>query len=166
MDALELRWILQFHLAKNAAMDILSQEPDAIASSRRPRTNLRIGAGAMNELVQVLEGNSAAAPPANILEGLSSEIAHRTVDGSPRTIYEELWHIAYWQQMTLDWVRGIETPYPEHASEGFPTADAVVRESWQELCDRFFHTNRAAVKAAQDWSRIDLQIHCPSPAGR
>jgi hypothetical protein len=120
----------------------------------------------MNELVQVLEGNSAAAPPANILEGLSSEIAHRTVDGSPRTIYEELWHIAYWQQMTLDWVRGIETPYPEHASEGFPTADAVVRESWQELCDRFFHTNRAAVKAAQDWSRIDLQIHCPSPAGR
>jgi hypothetical protein len=120
----------------------------------------------MNELVQVLEGNSAAAPPAFILEELSSETAHRTVDGSPRTIYEELWHIAYWQQMTLDWVRGIETPYPEHAIEGFPTADDVACESWQQLCDRFFQTNRAAVKAAQDWSRIDVQVRCPSPPGR
>jgi hypothetical protein len=60
----------------------------------------------VNELEQVLMGDSAHTPPAIILEGLASEAAHCTVAGAPRTIYEELWHIAFWQQVTLDWIRG------------------------------------------------------------
>jgi hypothetical protein len=52
----------------------------------------------MNELEQVLTGDSAHTPPAIILEGLPSEAAHGTVAGAPHTIYEELWHIAFWQQ--------------------------------------------------------------------
>jgi hypothetical protein len=120
----------------------------------------------MDELERILISDSAAAPPAFILEGLSSDAAHRTVDGAPRTIYEELWHIVYWQQMTLDWVRDIETPYPEHASEGFPTADAIARESWDELRERFFQTGREAVDAVRDESRIAAKVRCPSPPGR
>jgi hypothetical protein len=63
-------------------------------------------------LVQALIGESAAAPPAHILEGLPSEFAHRAVAFAPHTIYDELWHIAFWQQVTLDWVTGIEMPFP------------------------------------------------------
>ncbi len=74
----------------------------------------------MHELEQVLIGDSAASPPAVILESLDDSLADRIVRGAPRSIYEELWHITYWQQITLEWVEGIETPYPVHRLRRFP----------------------------------------------
>jgi uncharacterized damage-inducible protein DinB len=118
-----------------------------------------------NELEEVLTGDSAAAPPAFILEGLPSEAAHRIVEGAPRTIYEELWHIVYWQQMTTEWVNEIETPYPAHASEGFPAEDDQARESWDELRERFLRGNRVAAAAARDEIRLDVPVRCPSRPG-
>ena len=41
----------------------------------------------MNELEQTLIGDSAAAPPAHILEGMQSDLAHRVIEGAPHTIY-------------------------------------------------------------------------------
>jgi uncharacterized damage-inducible protein DinB len=119
----------------------------------------------MNELEQVLAGDSAHTPPAVILDGLESDAAHRAIAGAPRTIYEELWHIAFWQQVTLDWVRGIETPYPVHASAGFPTVDDAVREHWDGLRQRFSEGNKEAAEAAQDVRRLEVQVRCPSRPG-
>jgi uncharacterized damage-inducible protein DinB len=119
----------------------------------------------MNELERGLAGDSAHTPPAIILEGLSVEAAHHTVAGAPRSIYEELWHIAFWQQVTLDWVRDIETAYPVHASDGFPTAADVATEDWGQLCQRFFATNRQADAAALDTSRLEVEVRCPSRPG-
>jgi uncharacterized damage-inducible protein DinB len=119
-----------------------------------------------NELEQVLMGDSAAAPPAYILEGLSNKAAHGTIAGAPRTIYEELWHIVYWQQMTLDWIAEIVTPYPVHASEGFPTEQHKAAEGWDELRERFFRTSQIAAAASRDPIRLDLPIRCPSPPGK
>jgi uncharacterized damage-inducible protein DinB len=119
----------------------------------------------MNELEQVLAGDSAHTPPAEILDGLSAEAAHHAIAGAPRTIYDELWHIAFWQQITLDWVRGIETPYPVHASAGFPTAEDAARESWDQLRQRFFAANREAAEAALDASRMEVEVRCPSRPG-
>ena len=119
----------------------------------------------MNELEQVLIGDSAHTAPAVILEGLGSEAAHAAIAGAPRTIYEELWHIAYWQQVTLDWVRGAETPYPVHASDGFPTPDKAAREDWEQLRQRFFRTNKEAAAAALDAGRLEIEVRCPSRPG-
>jgi uncharacterized damage-inducible protein DinB len=119
----------------------------------------------MNELERALVSNSAAAPPAHILEGLSDELAHREVQGAPRTIYEELWHIAFWQQVTLEWIDGVETPYPEHASVGFPTAPDRQRESWDALRERFFDGVMKAAEAAQDTAKLERVIRCPSAPG-
>jgi len=120
----------------------------------------------MNELEQVLSGDSAHTPPAEILEGLSSEAAHTAIPGSPRTIYQELWHIAFWQQTTLDWVRGIETPYPVRASNGFPAPADTGRESWEQLCQRFFSTNKEAAAEANNARRLDVEVRCPSRPGQ
>jgi uncharacterized damage-inducible protein DinB len=119
----------------------------------------------MNELEQVLAGDSAHTPPAEILAGLTAEAAHHHISGAPRTIYEELWHIAFWQQVTLDWVCGIETPYPVHASNGFPTAEDAARESWEQLRERFFAANQQAAEAALDLSRLEVEVRCPSRPG-
>lgn len=119
----------------------------------------------MTELEQLISGDGAAAPPAFILEGLSAEQAHLAVAGSPRTVYQELWHIAFWQQISLEWIAGIETPYPAHADRGFPTEADTAHESWQVLCDRFFRGNQQAAIAAQDLARLDQSIRCTSRPG-
>ena len=40
----------------------------------------------VNELTQALIGDSAAAPPAHILEGVNSELAHEALPFAPHTI--------------------------------------------------------------------------------
>jgi uncharacterized damage-inducible protein DinB len=119
----------------------------------------------MNELEQLLSGDGAAAPPEYILERLSAEEAMRSVKGAPRTIYEELWHIAFWQQISLDWIGGKETQYPAHADEGFPTEAQRQNESWEALCERFFRDNAQAAAAARDTGRLEISVTCPSRPG-
>ena len=120
----------------------------------------------MNELERVLVADAAAAAPEAIVAALPEAAAHRRIEGVPRTIYEELWHVAFWQQISVDWVSGIETPYPEHADKGFPAADDVAVESWETLRQRFLGTLREAGDAACDVSRLDLLVRCPSAPGR
>ena len=74
----------------------------------------------MSELAQALTGDSAATPAAHIIESLNEELVHRILPNVPHTIYEELWHLAFWQQVSLDWIRGIETPFPPQPLMAFP----------------------------------------------
>jgi uncharacterized damage-inducible protein DinB len=117
----------------------------------------------MSELMEVLSGDSAAAAPAVILEGLSEETAHRVIAGAPHTIFQELWHITFWQQVTLDWIAGVETPFPARPMDGFPPEND--RESWEELRQRFFAGNQKAATAARDESRWETPVRCPSRPG-
>ncbi|HEY1949185.1 MAG TPA: DinB family protein [Bryobacteraceae bacterium] len=119
----------------------------------------------VNELERALTGASAAAPPSHILEGVSSELAQRTIPGAPHTIYQELWHIAFWQQVTLDWVHGTETPFPAHAAAGFPSEADVRRESWNQLCQRFLRSSQEAAAVTREPQKLDQSIRCPSPPG-
>jgi hypothetical protein len=49
----------------------------------------------MSELVEALIGESYAARPSHVLDGLSAEQAATRVAGSPRTIYDEVWHLLF-----------------------------------------------------------------------
>jgi uncharacterized damage-inducible protein DinB len=120
----------------------------------------------MNELVETLVGDSAATPPDRVLHGLDEELAHRATAGSPHTIYEEVWHLAFWQQVTLDWINGIDTPCPEHASHGFPGDDAKRRENWETVRHRFLEGTQLAASVARDEDWLKRAIQCPSPPGK
>lgn len=119
----------------------------------------------MNELEQILVGDGYAAPPSHILEALNEELAHQKPLGAPHSIYEELWHIAFWQQVTLDWISGIETPFPASPADGFPTVEDMEREPWTRLCERFFSGAQQGAATARDESRLNRQIRCPSRPG-
>jgi hypothetical protein len=119
----------------------------------------------MNELAQALIGESAAAPPAHILEDVANDLAYHAVQFAPHTIYEELWHITFWQQVTLDWVNGVETPFPVHASAGFPGKGDVDLEPWGQLRQRFFHGLEQAAAVAGDDTRHAQRVRCPSRPG-
>ena len=117
----------------------------------------------MNELERALIGDSAAAPAAHILEGLEDGLVHHGVENAPHTIYEELWHLAFWQQVTLDWISGVETPYPAKPSNGFPVKPYT--ERWEQLRERFLQGTEEAATAARDTRRLDVAVRCPSRPG-
>jgi uncharacterized damage-inducible protein DinB len=119
----------------------------------------------VNELEQALIGDSAAAPAAHILEGVADDLAHRALQFAPHTIYEELWHITFWQQVTLDWVNGIETPFPVEPSAAFPKTTDVEAEPWEQLRQRFFSGLRQSADVAGDESRLSQPVRCPSRPG-
>ena len=119
----------------------------------------------MSELEQILSADGAAASPSHILEGLSQELSHRVPLGAPHSIYEELWHIAFWQQISLDWIGGTETPFPASPRDGLPTVLDADREYWNELCARFFDGNAQAAGVAGEESLLDQTIRCPSRPG-
>ena len=119
----------------------------------------------MIELERTLTGDSAFAPPSHILEGVSEEIAHNRHAGAPHTIYEELWHVVYWQRISLDWANGIETPVPAHAAKGFPTPEQTAAEPWADLCKRFLREASEAALLTRDPEVLRQSIQCPSPPG-
>ncbi|MBV8894903.1 MAG: DinB family protein [Acidobacteriaceae bacterium] len=120
----------------------------------------------MNELARALIAESAHAAPAKILEALTNEVAHRAVPGAPHTIYQELWHLAFWQQITLDWIAGIETPFPAKTTDPFPTDEQAAAETWTQVCRRFLAGAEQAANAANDPARLSLIVRCPSRPGQ
>jgi len=120
----------------------------------------------MTELAQALIAESAHATPANILEALPEDLARRVIDGVPHSIYQELWHLAYWQEITLNWISGIETAYPAKMTDAFPDEAQGSRESWAELCRRFLDGAEQAASIAEDHARLSTVIRCPSRPGR
>ena len=120
----------------------------------------------MNELQRTLIADSVAAPPTHILEGLDDAIVHRNLSSAPHTIYEELWHLVFWQQITLDWISGTETPYPATPVLGFPSEVDRKRESWEQLRQRFFADSQKAADIAGDETRLGKLVRCPSQPGR
>jgi hypothetical protein len=127
--------------------------------------------GYMTELEQALVEESYAASPAHILEGLTDEIVHRKLPNVPHTIYGELWHMAFWQQITLDWITGVETPYPAKPTDGFPpdnpgkTSTETSTETFDQLRQRFLLAAHKAADAARNSAHLDQQIRCPSRPG-
>jgi hypothetical protein len=116
----------------------------------------------MNELARALKSNSAFAAPANILQAIS-EAAATDKPGSakgnaPHSIYAEVWHMAFWQNVSLDWIAGRPTAYPLHASEGFP---ADFSEPWPGVCDRFLKGLEIAAAIAEETSRLETVVACP-----
>jgi hypothetical protein len=120
----------------------------------------------MNELAQALIAEGSFAAPAHILEALSHDFVHRAVEHVPHTIYQELWHLAFWQQITLDWIRGIETPYPAKVSDPFPTEAQTSVESWEQLRWRFLDGAKEAAFIAEDGPTLWNMVRCPSRPGQ
>ncbi len=117
----------------------------------------------MNELAQALIGNSAFAPPSQILEDIPESAAHTVPELAtpgliPHTVYAEVWHMAFWQHISLNWAQGIATPYPEHARESFPTDTA---EPWDALRERFLAGTQNAAALAQDADKLEEVVACP-----
>lgn len=120
----------------------------------------------MNELALTLVGDSAHTPPSRILENLPEELAHRRLAGAPHTIYEELWHAAFWQKQALDRIDGTERSFPEHNSLTFPNEAQKRGETWAALRERFLAgAERSAAIADGPQEELERVVRCLSAPG-
>lgn len=110
----------------------------------------------MTALPTLLTGTGAHAGVRNVLEGIEVHQMGVRPDVAPHSIYEELWHLVYWQDLILGWADGADTPAPATAAEGWPAQPAPQGLSEARDLVRAFLTGvNRAVALAGDADRLD-----------
>ena len=119
----------------------------------------------MTELQSTLVGDSAAAPPGHIIEGLEEATAHKRGEDAPHTIYEELWHAAFWQTLALQWIDGYEAAFPIHNDDTFPDPSDHPADAWNGLCTRFLAEAHRAAAIAGIEEQLERRVRCTDKPG-
>lgn len=65
---------------------------------------------------ELLRGKGAHADPVACVEDVSMEMAGRTIDGFPHSIWQLVNHMNFWMAYELKRIAGEAPPYPEHAA--------------------------------------------------
>jgi len=89
-------------------------------------------------LIELLRGKGAHADPVACVEDLSPEIAGRSIEHWPHTIWQLVCHMNYWMEYEINRIHGNPRPYPEHAAESWPVNAAPVDEGeWKAAVAQF-----------------------------
>jgi uncharacterized damage-inducible protein DinB len=89
-------------------------------------------------LIELLYGKAAHANPIACVEDISAELAARTIDGFPHSIWQLVSHMNYWMDYELKRIRGEAPPYPEHAAGSWLPGSAPSSEAhWTEAVSSF-----------------------------
>ena len=113
----------------------------------------------MSALPTLLTGEGAHARVRSVLEGVELKQLGLRPNGASHSIYEELWHLVWWQDFILEEVRGVERSNPDHAAETWPDrhAPADVAEA-RDLVRRFLTGLNRAVALASDADGLDEPV--------
>jgi len=92
-----------------------------------------------DKLIASVGGRGEHVAPAVALEELTAAQARRRPSKKLATIWDELAHVVFWQELTLEIVRGAHPQPPEHAAGGWPPIPAGrgAVKAWEALRDRF-----------------------------
>jgi uncharacterized damage-inducible protein DinB len=80
-------------------------------------------------LTELLYGKGAHAHPIACIEGLPANLASRTIDGFPHSIWQIVNHMNYWMNYELQRIAGAPREYPEHAAASWLADSAPPAES-------------------------------------
>ena len=113
----------------------------------------------MSSLSALLTGRGAHVEITNVLEALDLNSLTRRPQGAPHSIYEELWHAAFWQDLVLAWIDGDDVPAPDHAADSWPESNGpVAADDAEASIQRFSQGIERARQVASDPSRLDLIV--------
>jgi uncharacterized damage-inducible protein DinB len=89
-------------------------------------------------LIELLHGKGAHANPIACVEDLSADLAGRTIDGFPHSIWQLLSHMNYWMDYEIKRIGNEAPPYPEHAAGSWlPGAAPSSETHWTGAVSRF-----------------------------
>jgi len=104
-------------------------------------------------LMGALHGRPDYVDPVIALEALSTEHARQRPHPDLATIWEQLAHIVFWQDHSLQLLRGEDPANPKSASESWPPPPAPDQadKEWSRLLARF----HSGLKAAEEIARTE-----------
>ena len=89
-------------------------------------------------LRELVYGKRAHVDPIVCVEDISAELATRTVEGYPHSIWQLVEHMSYWMEHDLGKIAGGNPLYPGHAIESWPAhPQPAGEEQWQVVTERF-----------------------------
>jgi len=89
-------------------------------------------------LIELLYGKGAHANPVAAVHGIPAQLACRTLEGYPHSIWQIVSHMNYWMDYELRRISGEEPVYPTHAAESWPSPSRMLTESeWQQVVALF-----------------------------
>ncbi len=101
-------------------------------------------------LIELLHGKAAHANPIACVEDLSPDLAARTIDGFPHSIWQLLSHMTFWMDYELRRMAGQAPQYPEHASGSWLTSPAPPNPAeWAQAVARFRELIDHLIRLAQ-----------------
>ena len=113
----------------------------------------------MNTLATLLTGRGAHAEMAHVLEDIDASSFGARPHRAPHSIYEELWHLVYWQDLILGWIDGADGASPDHASEGWPDRrEPLDLDEALRLVGAFLDGVDRATALASDAERLDVAV--------
>lgn len=89
-------------------------------------------------LTELFHGEGAHRHPIACVEDVPAALAGQKLAGYPHSIWQIIWHLNYWCEHDLRRIAGEPLPYPQHAAESWPSADAPPSDAeWKEEVRRF-----------------------------
>jgi len=79
---------------------------------------------------ELLHGKGAHADPVACIDDVPAEVAGKTIDGFPHSIWQLVSHMNYWMDYDIKRIADEAPPYPEHAALSWP-AEAAPRSEKQ-----------------------------------
>jgi uncharacterized damage-inducible protein DinB len=91
-----------------------------------------------NALQRALSGEGAHAETCNIVEGLEWKSVADIPSGFPHSVFELVFHMAFWQNWVIGWLDGKEPAVPKHAASSWPKRDKPVSAAdWKRVQREF-----------------------------
>src|SRR5580765_7079114 len=82
---------------------------------------------------ELLRGKGAHADPVACVEDVSTEMAGRTIDGFPHSIWQVVNHMNFWMAYELKRIADEAPPYPEHAAQSWhPKTEPPSTSDWSD----------------------------------
>jgi uncharacterized damage-inducible protein DinB len=98
----------------------------------------------MSALHDLIISSRAFAKPVNIIQNIPFDKATLRPSNAPHSLFEELYHLDYWQSVSLAIVRGENPPMPQHNSESFPEKNEISEKDWQTLVTKVLNDLKTA----------------------
>jgi uncharacterized damage-inducible protein DinB len=87
---------------------------------------------------ELVYGKGAHANPVACVEDVSVELAQKTIDNFPHSIWQLVSHMNYWMDYEIKRIANEAPPYPNHAASSWPTEAAPPSEKhWSDANSKF-----------------------------
>lgn len=110
-------------------------------------------------LCESLRGKHSHVNPAKALQGLTHTTATQQMEGDAFNAYELLYHIVFWQDVTLSIARGDNIDWKEMEGKDWPSYDELEKAHWDALRERFLSGLKEAEKLV---GALDLRLPMPT----